>query len=123
MVRLDRHQDLDWLEELYSRLADGGPPATEAEQLRCLGIEAMALSRMATGGAAGVTPLSRRFAAIEARLAPLIGRDRLAWLHWGERTDLHALAEDGDATDAARLEALEIELRSARRMLAGDRPP
>jgi hypothetical protein len=42
------HQDLDWLEELYSRLADGGPPATEAEQLRCLSIEAIALSRMAS---------------------------------------------------------------------------
>jgi hypothetical protein len=40
--------DLDWLEELYRRVEGGGPPATEAERLRCISIQAMALSRMAS---------------------------------------------------------------------------
>jgi hypothetical protein len=66
-----------------------------------------------------VRSTAARLIAVEAALA---GRDRFAWLQWASRSDLerlHELAEDSYSTEAARLEALEIECRAGRRMLDG----
>ena len=46
-----RHEEIDELEDLYRRVADGEHEPTEADELRCIEIEAGATRRMLAGEA------------------------------------------------------------------------